>query len=194
MANIATQTGGRIYDPFDLDPKELFRREGLRQSASPLPIWDLLVPALLGLIIVDVATRRIAWDWVSTKKMAAGVAERVRGFTTTRKVESAATLGALRKVREEVAEQQFRPREQEGAAAPGAEPAAQRPDPHAKFEAKGVEGDISKLVGGAADKPIPAAPKKVEPKGEPGGPGGHTGSLLEAKRRAQQQIRQKENE
>lgn len=190
VANIATETGGRIYDAFNLDPKELFRREGLRQSASPLPIWDLLVPALLGLIIVDVATRRIAWDWVSTKKMASGLADRVRAFTTTRSVESAATLGALRKVREEVAEQQFRPREQESAAAAP----ATRPDPHAKFEAKGVEGDISKLVGGAADKPVPPPPKKIEPKGEPGGPGGHTGSLLEAKRRAQQQIRQKENE
>ena len=53
------------------------------------------------------------------------------------------------------------------------------------FEAKqGVEGDISKVVGSASDKPIPSAPKKIEPKGTTGeaGKGGHTGSLLEAKR------------
>ena len=49
-------------------------------------------------------------------------------------------------------------------------------------------GDITSVVGGATNKPIPSAPKKIEPKGG----SGHTGSLLEAKRRAQQQIRQKE--
>jgi hypothetical protein len=41
------------------------------------------------------------------------------------------------------------------------------PDPRAKFEAKGVEGDITKVVGGATAKPIPPAPKKIEPKGAP---------------------------
>ncbi|MEO6437466.1 MAG: hypothetical protein ABIP55_17110, partial [Tepidisphaeraceae bacterium] len=189
VQEIANRTRGNVYNAFKLDPRELFRREGLKQSNSPLPIWDLLLPALLGLIIVDVATRRIAWDWISTKRMALATADRIRAFTTTHKVESAATIGALRRVREEVAEQKFRPQEQEGAAGASASP---RPDPHAKFQAKGVEGNIADLVGGAADKPIPSAPKKIEPKGEPSGPGSHTGSLLEAKRRAQQQIKQKE--
>jgi hypothetical protein len=137
-------------------------------------------------MLIDVATRRIAWDWASLKKMAFAGRDYVKTYTTTRKVESAATLGALKKVREEVAEQKFRPAEQEGAAA------ATRPDPKAKFQAKGVEGDISSLVGGASEKPIPPPPKKIEPKGAPGEAGGHTSSLLEAKRRAQQQIRDKE--
>jgi hypothetical protein len=49
------------------------------------------------------------------------------------------------------------------------------------------------VVGGATDKPIPPPPKKIEPKGAPTpGPGGHTSSLLEAKRRAQQAIKKKE--
>jgi hypothetical protein len=64
-------------------------------------------------------------------------------------------------------------------------------DPKAKFEPKTqtpVEGDISTIVGGATDKPLPAAPKKIEPKGAPGG----MGSLMEAKRRAQEQIKKKE--
>ena len=41
---------------------------------------------------------------------------------------------------------------------------------------------ISKLVGGASEKPIPSAPKKIEPKGGQGDAGGHTSSLLEAKK------------
>jgi uncharacterized membrane protein len=195
LQEIANRTKGNILPAFDFNPgltAEIFRRdENTKQSNSPLPIWDILLPVLLALIIVDVATRRIAWDWNSTKKMALAAVGVVRSYTvTTRKVESDQTLGALRRVREEVAEQKFRPAQEEGAAVPSG-PA--RPDPRAKFQAKGVEGEISNLVGGASEKPIPAAPKKVEPKGAPA-VGSHTSSLLEAKRRAQQNIKQKEQQ
>jgi hypothetical protein len=171
----------------------IFTREGLKPSSSPLPIWDILIPILLALILIDVATRRIAWDWNSTKRLAAAGVARVQSFTTTRKVETRQSLDALKRVRDEVAETKFRT-DEDAAKAPVGAPAP-RPDRSAKFEAKqGVEGDISKVVGGASDKPIPAAPKKIEPKGATGEPGkgGHTGSLLEAKRRARQQMEQRE--
>jgi hypothetical protein len=72
-------------------------------------------------------------------------------------------------------------------------PPVARPDPRAKFEARGaVEGDISQVVGGATNKPIPPPPKKVEPKGGAGA-GGHMGGLMAAKKRAQQQIKEKES-
>jgi hypothetical protein len=121
----------------------------------------------------------------------------VTSFTAVRKVDSRQTLDAFRRVREEVAESKFRPAEGGSAGAMPPMGSAPRPDPKAKFEAKtgGVAGDITQVVGGATDKPIPAAPKKIEPKGAgPEKPGGHTGSLLEAKRRAQQQIKKKEDE
>jgi hypothetical protein len=190
LRDIATRTGGRVFTPFGNITPELFSREGLKITASPLPIWDLLLPALLGLIIVDVATRRIAWDWKSTRAMAAAVAARMQVYTHPRKPEAAAaTLDALRRVRDDVAEQKFKPAEKDAAAAA----AAAKPDPSAKFEARGVEGDISKLVGGASDKPVPPAPKQPKPKGAtPEGAAGHTSSLLEAKRRARQQIEEKE--
>ena len=190
IRQVADKTGGRILEPWAATAANLFSREGLMRTASPLPIWDILIPILLGLIIVDVAVRRIAWDWASTKKFAFATAERVRGFTVIRKVESRQTLDALKRVREEVAETKFKTEEEMPIPADTAMP---RPDPKAKFQAKGVEGDIAKLVGGASDKPIPPPPKKVEPKGAPAGTGGHTSSLLEAKRRAQQKIREKEH-
>jgi uncharacterized membrane protein len=194
---VAERTGGKVIEPFAPPAAaDLFSREGLKVTASPLPIWDLLIPVLLGLILVDVATRRIAWDWNSTKKMALSAVGAVRSYTTTRKVETRQSLDALKRVRDEVAETKFKV-DQDDSAAPAAPrtPPVDRPDPRAKFEVKqGVEGDISQVVGGATAKPIPPPPKKVEPKGAQGdAPGhGHTGSLLEAKRRARQQIEQKE--
>ena len=138
-------------------------------------------------------------DWNSTKRLAVAAATRVREFTGTRKVETRQTLDALRRVREEVAETKFRTGDGAAAgtgaqASAAATTASLRPDPKAKFvpTGKGVEGDISKVVGGATDKPVPPPPKKAEPKGLQTGPGGHMGGLMEAKRRAQQAIKQKE--
>jgi hypothetical protein len=188
LREVAARTNGRLWPAFDPASADLFRRDGLAVTSSPLPVWDVLLPFLVALLILDVATRRIAWDWNSTKRLATAVAVRIQEFTTMRRVESRQTLDALKRVREEVAETKFKPAESAGAAA------QPRPDPRAKFTApKGVEGDITQVVGGATDKPVPPPPKKIEPKGAPSpGPGGHTGSLLEAKRRAQQAIKKKE--
>jgi hypothetical protein len=146
------------------------------------------MPFLLLLILIDVAVRRIAWDWQSTKRMAAAAGAWVRSYTTVRKVEEShqQTLGMLKHVREQVAEQKFKPGE---SAAP-----AGRPDPSAKFEApKGVSGDITQVVGGATNKPVPPPPKKVQPKGEQP-EGGSMSGLMAAKKRAQDKIREKEQE
>jgi hypothetical protein len=179
LKEIADRTGGRVLPAFDANDADLFNRSGLSPAITPLPIWDTLVSVLIGLILMDVAARRIAWDREAIKRYAATTAGAVRAFTTTRKIETRVSVDALKRVREEKA----------AAASAPAAAAASRPDPKARFEAKaGVEGDISKIVGGATDKPIPAAPKKVEPKGVVGG----MGSLMAAKRRAQEQIKLKE--
>jgi uncharacterized membrane protein len=192
LSEIAQRTGGRELTPFDVASADLFSRDGLTVTDSPQSIWDRLVPFLLALIILDVAVRRIAWDWPATRRMALAMAEHVRQFTITyRKVQSPQMLASLKRVREEVAEQKFKPAAE---IRPGPAPISleARPDPSAKFQAgEGVEGDIAALVGGAVDKPIPSAPKKIEPKGAVG-LGEHTGGLLQAKRRAQQKIKEKE--
>ena len=203
LQEVASRTGGVVIPAFDVAGAGLFRREGLKRTASPMPVWDWLVPFLLGLIILDVAVRRIAWDWNSTKRLAAGSAAFVRSYTTTRQVETRSTVDALAGVRQKVAEANFKPGEAapppvpgaRGAATAGAAASAARPDPKMKFEAKGaaaVEGDITNVVGGATNKPVPPPPKKIEPKGMPAGSGEHIGGLMAAKRRAQQQIKDKE--
>lgn len=185
LRQVAEITGGEILEPFNPQVANVFGREGIPKSSSPLPVWDMLIPVLLGLVITDVAVRRIAWDWAAMKKYAGWTANQIRGFTmTTRKVESTRTLDALKGAREAVAVERTKTDDGQGA--------VPRPDPSRKFEAgKGVEGDISKVVGGATDKPVPAAPKNPEPKGMTGG-SDQMSSLLAAKQRARQQIQQKE--
>ncbi|HEV8379121.1 MAG TPA: glutamine amidotransferase [Tepidisphaeraceae bacterium] len=189
LDEIAERTKGRVIPAFDAEAVDIFSRENLPPSASPLPVWDILLPILLGLILVDVAARRIAWDWQSTRRMALAVADRVRSFTVARQIEAKPTLDALKRVRDEVVETKFKTGDSAAPLPSRGAPAV--PNPRAKFEATGVEGDISQVVGGATNRPIPSAPKKPEGAGAGAGPG-YTGSLLEAKRRAQQKIKEKE--
>src|SRR5205823_14998228 len=129
LTQIAERTGGRVLPPFDVESANLFTRDGLKPSVSPLPIWDILIPILLSLILIDVAIRRIAWDWNSTKRMAATARDFVMSFTTTRKIETRGSIDALKKVREEVAEgANIKP------PMSSALPSEQRPDPRAKFQ------------------------------------------------------------
>ncbi|HSV13264.1 MAG TPA: hypothetical protein VLI90_03345, partial [Tepidisphaeraceae bacterium] len=190
LREIAERTGGRVLTPFDVQNANIFDHEGLPPAISPLPVWDVLLPFLIALILIDVATRRIAWDWVALKRYAAVTTSAVRSYTTTRKIETRESLDALKRIREEGAAAAPQPGLSASAVS---SPAPARPDPKAKFEApkttQQVEGDITKVVGGATDKPMPAPPKKVEPKGAQGG---GMGSLMEAKRRAQQKIKEKE--
>jgi len=195
LEQIAERTGGRVIPAFD-NNADLFSRQNMQIAASPLPIWDVLMPFLLALIIIDVAVRRIAWDWNSIKRMATAGANYVRSYTTVRKVEQAEqTLGALKQVRAGVAEQKFKPSGAE--ATPTGVPTSvgtARPDPKAKFEAKGVSGDITQVVGGAQNKAIPPPPKKVQPKGQQPTEGNTMGGLMAAKKRAQDKIREKEQD
>jgi hypothetical protein len=199
LREVAQRTGGHMIDtPFDVSSAQLFRRDGLWKTASPMPVWDKLLPWLLGLIILDVAVRRIAWDWASLKRMATSGANYIRSYTTTRQVETRSTVDALAGIRQRGAEGGTTPATTApqpgapGAAAPAA--AVSRPDPRKKFEAKGpaVEGDITNVVGGATNKAVPPPPKNVQPKGMPTQAGEHLGGLMAAKKRAQQQIRDKE--
>ncbi len=196
LREVADRTGGRVIDaPFDVASAQLFRRdEKLWKTASPMPVWDWLVPFLLGMIIVDVAVRRIAWDWNSTKRLYGAAAAYVRSHTTTRQVETRNTLDALAGIKQKAADQTAKLSVGDASTGPATPPPTPRPDPKMKFEAKGkaaVQGDITSVVGGATNKPVPSAPKDVQPKGMPAA-GGHLGGLMAAKKRAQQQIKEKE--
>lgn len=184
MELVASRTGGRILEPWNPEAANLFSRENVRRTASPMPVWDRLLPVALALFLLDVATRRIAWDWASLKRAYAIATDRVRDFTTTRKVETRQSLDALKKVRTESAAETIQAK------------GSPRPDPSARFEPVDmVEGDLTQVVGGAERKPVPPMSKTSEPpKGLQGDREGDTlGGLMAAKKRAQEQFRERQD-
>ncbi len=185
LNQIAERTGGRVISPFQAESVALFSRDGLVQRNAPMPVWDLLLPFLIALLLLDVAVRRIAWDWASIQKGYAGAINYIKSFTTTRKVETTGSLDALRRVRSEISTKT--------PSATSSKAASQAPVSTMKFEAKEqVSGDITKVVGGASDKPIPPAPQKQSPQ-KPSAATDTTSNLLAAKRRAQEKIREQED-
>jgi len=194
IERIRAATGGRLVTPFNAATANLFTRDGLRPSVSPQPIWDRLLYVLLAMILIDVAIRRIAWDWLSTKQMAYKGVDWVKSFTTTRKVESRQTLEALQRVRSEQAPHKPGASAPDGSVASASKTTEAIPDRTKKFEAPaGVEGDITSVVGGATNKAIPSAPKQTEPVKGASGTGDAMTGLLAAKKRAREQMEKKDD-
>ncbi len=182
LREIARRTGGRVLPALGTAPSyDLFDRANVAPAIAYLPLNAVLLGTLVGLCLVDVAIRRIQIDRATLALAVAKPLAWVRSFTTTRKIETTESLDALRRVRAEKASQP------ESATTPP--PAPTGPVRTTKFEAKeDVSGDIAKVVGGATDAPLPPPPKKATPQGATPA-SDTTGSLLEAKRRAQQKIR-----
>ncbi len=151
LEEIRLRTGGRLISSWDAAQADIFSRDGLAPAMQSAPLWDMLIMILLGLVLTDVAVRRIAWDWQSTKRMGFAVAERVRSFTTLQRGDAITTLAALKDVRRDVVTR----RTEAVSRGPAATPVAQLPDPRARFNVgKGVEGDITSLVGGSQSAPV----------------------------------------
>ncbi len=171
LSDIAARTGGRELPGLDAGIVDLFSRENLHHDSSPTPLWDLLVMASLGLVIIDVASRRLALDWKTTRQVATAAATKIRQFTLLPTVQSAATLATLRNVRQNSTTRRF-----EAASSPG----LKRP----------LVQNVSEVVGGAVHKAQPPESPKIELTASQSS-GRPTSGLLEAKRRAQEVIRQR---
>lgn len=187
LTEIATSSGGRILSSLDADSAGmLFSREGLTRSSSSMPLREVILAALLGMIVLDVAARRIAWDRLEPHSMMLAAVAAIRSRTTTTKVDSKPTLQALKRVRRGLVQQRADSKRDVAAATP----VISMPDPAARFEPlRGVRGNIEDVVGGAKNRyAMPA----MQPEVKNPTPAGAGNSLLEAKRRAQRQIRLKE--
>jgi uncharacterized membrane protein len=96
LVRLAQATGGRVMSLREPTAQAIFDRSGLRPREVATNIWRTLVLAAIGVLLLDIATRRVAWDrWISREygaEMARGAADAVRD----RGLQAAATLEGLR--------------------------------------------------------------------------------------------------
>jgi hypothetical protein len=91
LAQLASASGGRVLDLWNPEAAALFDRTGVPPREALTPLWPILMPLVIGVFLLDVAMRRVAWDrWVSSRfgvrvaevvatgAMAGGVAAKVR--------------------------------------------------------------------------------------------------------------------
>ena len=72
LHEVVDKTGGNLMPPGTPKVPIYSAASNVMVTASPLPVWDTLLPILVGLILLDVAMRRIAWDLASTRRLVPG--------------------------------------------------------------------------------------------------------------------------
>jgi hypothetical protein len=66
LNELASLTGGRVLSFDDMELINLFDDTGLAIPQSPQSVWDLLAIVALGMLLLDVAIRRL---WIDRKQM-----------------------------------------------------------------------------------------------------------------------------
>jgi Ca-activated chloride channel family protein len=96
LRRIAETTGGELLDLEDPGAAALYDPARQREIKARLPIWMNLIWWSLGLMLLDVATRRIAWDRYVSRAAAAEFVQRATESVRSRSEEVSATLGSLK--------------------------------------------------------------------------------------------------
>ncbi|MEQ9617462.1 MAG: glutamine amidotransferase [Phycisphaerales bacterium] len=184
LVQVAELTGGRVIDRTNAASIDLFDRAGLVMPVSLRPVWLVFAVIAIGVFLVDVAVRRVRLD---IPAMFAAV--RRLGMKTKEK--SLEQVGSLKEARAKT---------QAGFAERGSGSMAERKyDAADDLPAKKVEtSSIVDTPGGSNNAPIVDATKKSSESGSKGdaesGEEAGMSRLLKAKRRAQQEYKNDEDE
>ncbi|CAL1164679.1 unnamed protein product [Cladocopium goreaui] len=166
LAQIAEATGGGVYDLDDpARASEIWDRSSVEPVAAATPLWPLLLLWALGVYMVDIATRRVAWDRLLRREVATA-----RRLTEGAQGTTAAAWKAAKRRTEPTPPSA--PAEAPAPAAGGGELAARR---------RRVENAIRQTSGEA-----PGSPDVREPGGE--AEADARSGLLAAKRRASRRF------
>lgn len=191
LGKIAEATGGRVYDLSDARAGRvnLFDREGVPPMEARVPLWRTLLAWAVVVMLLDVGTRRIAWDRLIGRRFGQGLRKHAAEAVRDRSEQAARTLASLRE------------RGKGGTrAAPSAEGAPVLSAADAKriaqeqAERRRAERAAARRAAAAAAPAKPAAaPPEVKAEAEPkveGEEGAPTSGLLAAKRRARERYEQ----
>jgi Ca-activated chloride channel family protein len=105
LRDIAETSGGRWLDMSNPTAVNLFDRTGMPRSASFLPVWSGLLWWALALLLLDIACRRIAWNYAMIREaVAMAVAKVTPSHVRGQRIKT--TLTSLRTVTQRVEQQQ----------------------------------------------------------------------------------------
>jgi Ca-activated chloride channel family protein len=97
LRQIADRTGGRVLSLAAPDAADLFDRTDIRPSEARTPIWRSLLLWTLFILLLDVGTRRIAWDRYISSEFGADWRQAAAEAVKDRGEAAARTLGRLRR-------------------------------------------------------------------------------------------------
>lgn len=193
LRQVANITGGRILDPNAPEPAGLFTRTQEFQTMSVRPMWHTLMWVLFVLLLLDIASRRVAWDMSATWDWTRSTVRDLFGAIRPGQAKTAATLSALKSRQASTRIQATRdgavrlpPPKQQGPA----------PDRQRKFEATPdfvASRDLTDAVGAASHntdagktRTTPHHKIRTDKEGKASGP--TTSRLLQARQRARDKM------
>ena len=193
LEEISRTTGGKVYQLADGAKTNLFDRSRLEPTEARLPLWRTLLLWAVVVLMLDIGTRRIAWDRLVSREFGATLRRESAAAMRDRGEQAANALGRLRTTdteREERAEQIAKPASlsEDDAKQIVREQAQRRRAAQAARQAAQIEmdandrakPDVPDAAPTTAKPAIPAADAPADDKGE--------GGLFAAKRRARERM------
>jgi len=98
LKRLAAATGGRVLDPARPQDARLYDRSTLTRQEARLPLWPLLLVAALVVALLDIATRRIAWDRAFSAEFGRSLRDEAARSLRDRGVQASKALAALRRI------------------------------------------------------------------------------------------------
>lgn len=187
VAAIARAGGGRVLDGADVP--DLFDRTGVEPRRAMTPLWPVLLWWALFVFLLDVGTRRIAWDRLVSKRFGADWRAAAADAVRDRSRQASASVGGLRGGRVEAPAPVVRARAFDEGDAASTAVAQRRARAEAERERlRKIRAEMAATPRTKAkDTPAPGAPKS-EAADAPENP--PDGGLLAAKRRARERYGQ----
>ncbi len=96
LEEISRATGGRVFDIRNGKGVKLFDRTGITPSEARLPLWRTLALWALAALLLDIGTRRVAWDRLLSREFGAALRRETAEAMRDRGAQSARTLSSLR--------------------------------------------------------------------------------------------------
>jgi len=202
LEDIAAITGGRVLAMESASAAgELFDRSGLEPTQARSPLWRSLLIWAVVILLLDVGTRRVAWDRLVSREFGADLRKAAREATQDRSAQATTFLSTVRSRakraevgQKAVSEDEVTQLKAEQKAKRRARKRAEIEERMAKYRSESTAGSSA---GSARDEPSESeSPAVIERKRKPTEDDAEEGAsgLLAAKRRARRRYETEDQE